>query len=104
MGDEKKTAETLATEAGLLPQLIARPAEGRRPARTVANKDFWKFAAARAGEGWAVGQEMTKAEFDEAVEHWTTKPHFGGRDVGAVAQPAPAELSESDSEPTGQPA
>lgn len=33
-----------------------------------ANPEFWKFAAARAHEGWPEGKELTEAEFDAAIE------------------------------------
>jgi len=80
--DTKKTAEEWATEAKLLPQMVERPAEGRRPARVVTNPDYWKFAAARLGAGWVVGEELTSEEFDDAVAKWTGDPIHGGRDVG----------------------
>lgn len=79
---DKKTAEQWATDAEFLPQMVERPADGRRPARIVTNPDFWKFAAARAGEGWVAGQELTEDEFDKAIAKWTEQPIHGGRDVG----------------------
>jgi hypothetical protein len=35
--------------------------EAKRP-------EAWRSAAARAMRGWAIGREVTEAEFDEALE------------------------------------
>lgn len=83
-----ETVEVWATEKKLLPAFfpppnfrapqgaggpggIARIAmsglSGPRP-----NREHWKFAAARIGERWPEGKEMTEAEFDAAVTKHTT--------------------------------
>jgi len=81
----KKTVEEWATEKKLLPASFPR----KRAAVTSGglkgvalagnptehNPHYWKFAAAKAGEGWPVGFEMTEADFDQAIANHTDLPH-----------------------------
>lgn len=70
----RKTVEEWATEKGFLPQFYA----GKNGAVTAtgtalagkapkANKNFWKYRAAKAGQGWVEGFEATENEFDRAI-------------------------------------
>jgi len=81
---ERKTAEKWAEQKGLWPQLFPAPAvqvsggqagalgtvavpmaslTGPRP-----NPEYWRFAAAKAGNGWPEGKELTEEEFDAAIK------------------------------------
>lgn len=68
------TVEVWARAKGMLPELVpgpTPPTKGARP-RLVGNPEHWKFAAARAGERWPEGKELTEAEFDAAVDKAAT--------------------------------
>jgi hypothetical protein len=68
---ERRTAEQWAEAAGMLPQFrpVAAPFAPAGAAQMLDhNPSFWRFAATRAGMGWPIGKELTKAEFDAAVE------------------------------------
>lgn len=81
----KKTVEEWATAKGLLPATTPKKRPG--PVRAgaagilaagngvVDNPNHWKFAAAKAGEGWPVGFEMTEAAFDAVIAKHTDLPH-----------------------------
>jgi len=81
----KKTVEEWATEKGFLPQTRARktPAVVSGGFKGVAlagnpvehNPEFWKFAAARAGNAWPVGFEITEADFDKEIDAHTNLAH-----------------------------
>lgn len=81
----KKTVEEWATAKGLLPASKPknRPGPVKAGIRGIAasgnvvehNPNYWKFAAARAGEAWPVGFEMTEAAFDKAIADHTDLPH-----------------------------
>ncbi len=80
---EVKTVEKWAEAKGLWPQNFAAPTYGL-PGGSVSsgsvamdlsrvtgprpNPEYWRFAAARAANGWPEGKEMTEAEFDAAVK------------------------------------
>lgn len=83
----KKTIEDLATAKGLLPQVLPQP-PGPPPAMVLRlgsktlmgtpekhNPEFWKFAAARAANGWPIGFEITEADFDAEIKKHTTLAH-----------------------------
>lgn len=89
---QKKTVEEWATEAKLLPRMVEEtPKPRNREPRLVANREYWKFAAAKHGAGWPDGAELTKAQFDDAVAKWSghadhpARVVFGVRDVGERA-------------------
>ena len=79
-----KTVEKWAEAKGLWPQNFAAPAYGLpggapQGGGTVAmdlskvtgprpNPEYWRFAAAKAGNAWPEGKEMTEAEFDAAIK------------------------------------
>ena len=58
----------------VLPAPVPEPAtasSGRKPVEEHAkakNTPAWLFAGAKAGEGWALGRELTEAEYDAAIE------------------------------------
>lgn len=56
----KKTAEEWAAEKK---HTRAQNRAGQKPAVV----PDWRFAAAKAHEGWPVGKELTEAEYDAAV-------------------------------------
>lgn len=81
---EVKTVEAWALAKGLLPAFFGAPAyrlpgapgglaasvpvamaglTGPRP-----NPEHWRFAAAKAGNAWPEGKEMTEADFDAAIK------------------------------------
>ena len=82
-----ETVEKWAEEKKLLPQFFPPPnfrapkgAAGPGGVARIAmsgltgpvpNRNFWKFAAARAGERWPEGKELTEREFDAAIEKHT---------------------------------
>lgn len=89
-----KTVEEWARAKGMLPQIF--PGEDRSMpgggagdklgSRSVslgrlkgpqANPLHWKFAAAKAGEQWPEGKEVTEAVFDAAVELATVGHQMG---------------------------
>ncbi len=83
----KKTIEEWATAKKFLPQVIPQP-DRPAPAATARfggamilgtpekhNPEFWKFAAARAANGWPVGFEITEADFDAEIQKHTTLAH-----------------------------
>ena len=82
---ERFPVEDIAARRGLMPQFsagvdgrVARTAEGVGqlvPGRArKANRQYWKYAAAKALFKWKPGQEMTEAEFDAAITKATTTP------------------------------
>lgn len=81
----RKTVEEWATEKGFLPQTRPRkgPAVVTGGVRGVAlagnpvehNPEFWKFAAARAGNRWVIGFEITEADFDKEIVAHTDLAH-----------------------------
>ena len=64
---EKRTAEAWAEAKGFLPHFreVAPPFGG--PTIRSENPLTWRYNAARWGNRWVVGQELTEAQFDEAV-------------------------------------
>ncbi len=83
----KKTVEEWATAKKFLPATMpkGRPGPVRAGSQgilvagngVVHNPEHWKFAAAKAGEGWVVGFEITEADFDKAIKTHTDLPHGG---------------------------
>lgn len=59
--------ESWAEAKGFLPQMIPGPTPAGAPQRLVPNPEFGRYASARAFSGWSMGQEMTEAQFDEAM-------------------------------------
>lgn len=83
-----KTIEEWATAKGFLPQELPQENPNYKPAATLTigsaavlglptrhNPEFWKFAAARAGNGWPNGFEITEAEFDAQIDVHTNLVH-----------------------------
>ena len=76
---EARTVEDWAERKGLLPVFIETREPFSRPESPPTrghNPDNWKFAAARAGNAWPEGKQMTEAEFDAAVTEATTTHSF----------------------------
>lgn len=116
MESKKKTVEEWATDKGMLPQIF--PGEDRsmppgtgggdsRGSRAVpigklrgpsANRHYWKFAAARAGEQWPQSKEVTEAEFDAAVLLATEGHQLGGI-TGKPSQRTPEADNDRSEEP-----
>jgi hypothetical protein len=77
----KKAVEEWATAKGMMPQWVIQPAI-RQGQYLVAvppshNPEYWKFAAAKGGENWTIGAEVTESDFDAAVERWTVGHRHG---------------------------
>lgn len=72
---EVRTAEAWAEAKGMLPEFTeTQPpfaAAGSAPIRAH-NPNHWKYSAAKAGNGWPLGKELTETEFDTAVMVATT--------------------------------
>lgn len=81
----KKSVEEWALAKGFLPQTYPRttPAVVTGGFRGLSlagnpvkhNPEFWKYAAARAGNGWVVGFEITEADFDAQIKKHTNLSH-----------------------------
>lgn len=56
---DKRTIETWGQAKGLWPQFAKPGSRG--------NPEYWKYAAAKAFMKWQDGQEVSEAEFDEAL-------------------------------------
>lgn len=85
---EKRTIEQWGTAKGFLPQVLPSANPNRKAAATLTvgsaavlgiaqrhNPEYWKFAAARAGNGWVDGFEITEADFDAAIDDHTNLAH-----------------------------
>jgi hypothetical protein len=78
---EKKAIEVWAEAKGYLPNWIVQP--GIRRGEYVIevppklNLEYWKFAAAKGGENWAIGAEVSEEEFDAAIVKWTVGHRHG---------------------------
>lgn len=83
-----KTIEEWAAAKGYLPQELPPLDPTRKAAATLTigsaavlglptrhNPEFWKFAAAKAGNGWVNGFEITEADFDKAIDAHTNLIH-----------------------------
>jgi len=73
---DKKTIEEWATEAGYLPAMLPMRAQvGRLAAQTERpNPRHHLYVMAKVHRGWPVGAEVTKEEFDQAVEEANSLP------------------------------
>ena len=84
----KKTIEEWGAAKGLLPQVLPPADPNRRAAATLTvgsaailglpqrhNPNFWKFAAAKAGNAWPNGFEITESDFDAAIDGHTNLAH-----------------------------
>ncbi len=84
----KMTVEHWATARGLLPQTLPPLDPTRKAAATLTvgsatvmglptrhNPEYWKFAAAKAGNAWPDGFEITEADFDDQIAKHTGLPH-----------------------------
>lgn len=67
---EKRAAEDWALAKGMLP-LVPRGA----PSGSGINRDYWKFAGAKAFKGWQEGALITEEEFDAAVAGQLSASH-----------------------------
>jgi len=59
--DETKTVEEWARAKGHLVVLPDGKPDPRAP-------DYWRFAAAKAGNNWPIGKELTEAQYDAAID------------------------------------
>jgi hypothetical protein len=80
----KKTIEEWGLAKGFLPQTrprnTAAVTQGGFKGVALAgapehNPEYWKFAAAKAGNAWPQGFECTEAEFDIEIERHTNLAH-----------------------------
>lgn len=84
----KKTIEAWGTAKGFLPQTLPPLDPNRKAAATLVvgstavlglptrhNPEYWKYAAAKAGNGWVDGFELTEADFDAQIEAHTNLSH-----------------------------
>lgn len=70
-GGERKAVEYWAEEAGMWPQwqeATVTVAGGRLMQERRENPRFIEFAQAKALRGWPIGAEVTRAEFEAAIE------------------------------------
>lgn len=85
---EKKTIEFWGEQKKLLPQVLPPADPNRRAAATLTvgsaavlglpqrhNPEYWKFAAAKAGNAWPNGFEITEDDFDAAIDGHTNLAH-----------------------------
>lgn len=84
----KKTIELWGEAKGFLPQVLPQANPNRKAAATLTvgpvavlgiakrhNPEFWKYAAAVAGNGWPDGFEITEADFDAQIDAHTNLAH-----------------------------
>jgi hypothetical protein len=70
---ERRTAEEWAALKGHTPQFIDVTFPGARAQPQQLNPKWWTYAAAKTA--WPIGQELTEAEFDAAIEAATNQTH-----------------------------
>jgi hypothetical protein len=84
----KKTIEQWGEAKGLLPQVLPPANPNRKAAATLTvgpaavmglpqrhNPEYWKFAAAKAGNAWPDGFEITEVDFDAQIDAHTNLSH-----------------------------
>lgn len=74
--ENEQTAPAPSSEAPAeTPPPVRKPVESWAAAKKHTERNAWKFAAARAGERWPHGFEVTEAEYDEAVDRAANGAH-----------------------------
>ncbi len=71
MSDPTPTIPAMPPQAAPAPTPMPAPKPVRRAVEKLAAEKgtkAWLFAAAKIGQRWAIGAELTEAEYDKAIE------------------------------------